>query len=135
MGNFSIPLVLQGADVTGVELNKNAIAAAQKNAKNAKIHAGGFIAADVTRYLRQLVNKQSHFELVLLDPPRRGLGQASGLLSQIDAETILYISCEPSTLARDLKTLIKKYRLLSVTPVDMFPHTHHIECVAVLEKN
>jgi 23S rRNA (uracil1939-C5)-methyltransferase len=135
MGNFSIPLALRGAVVTAVELNKNAVAAARNNARNAKIHESKFIAADVGRYLRQLTDKQSRFDIVLLDPPRQGLGHATGLLAQTAAEMIVYISCDPATLTRDLKTLVKKYRLMSVTPVDMFPHTHHIECVAVLEKN
>ncbi len=135
MGNFSIPLALRGARVTGVELNKNAVAAARTNARNAEIHESKFITADVSRYLRQLANMQSRFDIVLLDPPRKGLGHATEVLAQIPAEMIVYISCDLATLTRDLKTLVKKYRLMSVTPIDMFPHTHHIECVAVLEKN
>ena len=135
MGNFSIPLALEGAEVTGIEINKHAVTAARNNARNAKIHESRFIAADVGHSLQQLVTKQCCFDLVLLDPPRQGLGRAVELLPQTGAETILYISCDPATLVRDLKTLVKRYRLLTVIPVDMFPRTHHIECVAVLEKN
>ncbi len=136
MGNFSIPLALAGAEVTGIELNKFAIHAARANADNAVIENSDFTAADVGRHLQQLVNKKARFDIVVLDPPRQGLGRETQLLPQLQPEKILYISCDPATLTRDLQTLIREgYGLKSAIPVDMFPHTHHIECLAVLEKN
>ncbi len=136
MGNFSVPLALAGAEVTGIELNKSAINAARTNAATAAIKNSSFITADVGRHLQQLVNKKVRFDIVVLDPPRQGLGRSTQLLPQLQPERILYISCDPATLSRDLQTLIRQgYRLKSVTPVDMFPQTHHIECLAVLEKN
>ena len=136
MGNFSIPLALNGATVTGLEINPHAIAAAKKNAHNAKIQDSRFIAADVGQYLEKSAGRDERFDMILLDPPRQGLGEATRFLSELGAETILYISCDPATLARDLRVLTgADYRLSTVIPVDMFPHTHHIECLAVLEKN
>ncbi len=136
MGNFSIPLACAGAEVTGIELNKFAIHAARANSDNAAIKSIDFIAADVGRHLQRLVHKKIRFDIVVLDPPRQGIGRATQLLPRLQPEKILYISCDPATLSRDLGVLTREgYDLKSVTPVDMFPHTHHIECLAVLEKN
>ncbi|HEB68099.1 MAG TPA: class I SAM-dependent RNA methyltransferase [Desulfobulbus sp.] len=136
MGNFSIPLARAGAEVTGIELNKFAINAARINAAAAAIQNSAFIIGDVGRRLQQLVDEKARFDIILLDPPRQGLGRETRLLPLLQPEKILYISCDPATLSRDLQTLTRQgYGLKSVTPVDMFPQTHHIECLAVLEKN
>jgi 23S rRNA (uracil1939-C5)-methyltransferase len=136
MGNFSLPLALNGAAITGVEINPNSIAAAIKNAQNANIRESRFITADVDKFLQKSAKKDIHFDMIMLDPPRQGLGQATRFLPELGADTILYVSCDPATLTRDLKVLTEAgYGLTSVTPVDMFPHTHNIECLAVLEKN
>ncbi len=138
MGNFSIPMALAGATVTGVEWNRQAIDAARKNGRDAgvEVEAITFVAADVTEYLLACVGGDNHYDLLLLDPPRQGLGRAAGLLPSFASEKIIYISCDPATLVRDVGLLVREgYRLSSLTPVDMFPQTHHIECVAVLEKN
>jgi len=136
MGNFSIPLAMAGARVTGVEVNKHSITAAIDNARNAGIQKSRFITADVSHHLQELAKRNTRYDMILLDPPRQGLGKATQLLPGLGADKILYISCDPATLTRDLKVLTKEdYHLTSVTPVDMFPQTHHIECLAVLEKN
>jgi len=136
IGNFSVPLAMAGAEVTGVEVNKHSITAAKENARNAGIQKSRFITADVSHHLQELAKKGTHFDMILLDPPRQGLGKATQLLSGLGADRILYISCDPATLTRDLKVLTQAdYRLTSVTPVDMFPQTYHVECLAVLEKN
>ncbi len=136
MGNFSIPLALSGAAVTGVEWNRHAIAAAVSNAEHAGIDASTFIAADVTRYLQKCIGGENQYDILLLDPPRQGIGRAIRLLPVFKSEKIIYISCDPVTLIRDVRILVQSgYHLSSMTPVDMFPQTHHIECVAVLEKN
>lgn len=136
MGNFSIPLALAGAEVTGVELNKKAISDAGKNAQNAGLSGVRFIGADVTRYLQGLVGWKNHVDVLVLDPPRQGLGRTTDLLVGIGSGMIIYISCDPATMMRDIQILVQGgYRLSTIIPVDMFPHTHHIECVAVLEKN
>lgn len=136
MGNFSIPLALAGAKVTGIEHNRHAVEAAQANARNARISGSRFIAGDVAHHLQRLEKREHTFDVVVLDPPRQGLGRATGLLPGLEADRILYVSCDPATLSRDLRMLTeKRYRFVRAIPLDMFPQTHHIECLAVLEKN
>ena len=136
MGNFSIPLALAGARVTGVEWNRRAIAAARSNAASVGIGAITFMAADVIKFIRRCIDTGSRYDIIFLDPPRQGIARAARLLPALAPRKIIYISCDPATLVRDLLILVQAgYRLTSLTPVDMFPHTHHIESVAVLEKN
>lgn len=136
IGNFSLPLALAGGMVTGIEHNKFSIRAARENAEDVGAVHCRFLAASVESQLQKLVKKKHHVDLILLDPPRKGLGKSTHQLAGMEAQKIIYISCDPATLSRDLQTLVQKnYTLLSVTPVDMFPHTHHIESLAVLEKN
>jgi len=138
MGNFSIPFARSGAEVTGVEHNRPAIEAARKNVGSEGTDNSKFIVADVGNYLQGIKKqrKKERFDLVLLDPPRQGLGKTTSLLPATGARKIIYISCDPATLSRDLKSLGGLgYRLRNITPLDMFPHTHHIESLAVLEKN
>lgn len=135
MGNFSIPFALCGAQITGVELNPASIAAARNNAAAAGC-PGDFLAQDVGRALSTPPVAESRPALVVLDPPRQGLGKDCARLAGLEAERILYISCDPATLMRDLALLSHHgYHLQSLAPVDMFPQTHHIETVALLEKN
>jgi 23S rRNA (uracil1939-C5)-methyltransferase len=137
MGNFSVPLALAGARVLGVELDRDSVTWARKNSAAAGCHDPQFLAADVTAALKTAVVKDAGHELVVLDPPRQGLGkEASARLAELGAGRIIYISCDPATLMRDLAQLCASgYRLRQLTPVDMFPQTHHIEAVALLEKN
>ena len=134
MGNFSIPLALCGGTVTGIEWNSESIKWAEINAEAAGITAS-FFAADVADSLRQLVNDRAQVDLIVLDPPRKGIAGAAALLPKLNPEKIIYISCDPATLARDLATISRKgYGLSKLIPVDMFPQTHHIESIALLEK-
>lgn len=133
MGNFSIPLALAGGEVLGIEGNQESITWAKRNAKAAGVTAR-FWAADVHDSLRQLVKTGQRAELVLLDPPRAGIGKTAALLSELKPQRILYISCDPVTLARDLALLCSKgLQLVELVPLDMFPQTSHIETVALLE--
>jgi 23S rRNA (uracil1939-C5)-methyltransferase len=136
MGNFSIPLGLMGAQVTGIEHNQRSILWAERNSRDAGLLQARFIAGDVEQHLKKLVARNTHFDCILLDPPRQGLGKGSALLPQLGPQQIIYISCDPATLARDLRLITAGgYRLTQITPVDMFPQTHHIESVALLERN
>jgi len=136
MGNFSVPLAIAGARVTGVEWNRESIARAAINAEAAGVAGTRFIAGDVLSALRRLPRHRPPFDLVLLDPPRSGAARESALLANLGVKKILYVSCDPATLARDLAILTNgNYSLTALTPVDMFPQTHHIESVALLEKN
>lgn len=135
MGNFSIPLALQGAAVTGIELNRESIKWAQCNAETAGVTCR-FFAADVHNSLQELVRNKEQVDTIVLDPPRRGIVKTAGLLTRLYPQKILYISCDPATLARDLAIICKRgYSLKQLIPVDMFPQTHHIESVALLKKN
>ncbi|MCW5206510.1 class I SAM-dependent RNA methyltransferase [Desulfobulbus sp. F5] len=134
MGNFSVPLALAGAAVTGIESSPESVFWAKRNAETAGVTAR-FFAADVQDSLRRMVKKQQRADIILLDPPRVGIGPAAALLPELQAERIIYISCDPATLARDLRTLCGSgYALVRLLPVDMFPQTHHIETVALLER-
>jgi 23S rRNA (uracil1939-C5)-methyltransferase len=136
MGNFSIPLALQGAQVTGIEHNRNSIRWATSNAAEAALTSTRFIAGNVEAQLRQLVRQHATFDSILLDPPRQGLGKAASLLPKLRPWRIVSISCDPATQARDMARIMADgYSLLDITPVDMFPQTHHIESVALLERN
>jgi 23S rRNA (uracil1939-C5)-methyltransferase len=133
MGNFSIPLGLAGGNVLGLEGNQESINWAKQNAKAAGITAR-FWATDVHEGLRQMVKTGQRAELILLDPPRAGIGKSAALLPQLKPQRILYISCDPVTLARDLALLCSKgLQLVELVPLDMFPQTSHIETVALLE--
>lgn len=136
IGNFSFPAALMGWEVVGVEHNHHSIYWAKHNSQSISKMAS-FINAPVTQALEQLVNHTAHLDLVLVDPPRQGLDkQAVHAITKLAPENMIYISCDPATLGRDLNLLIKKgFSLKSVTPVDMFPQTHHIESLVVLEKN
>ncbi|MDH3348618.1 MAG: class I SAM-dependent RNA methyltransferase [Desulfobulbaceae bacterium] len=135
-GNFSIPFGSFGARGMGVEQSSLSIEWAQRNAVHGLIKDWKFIAADVELVLKGLVKKEEVFDILICDPPRRGLGKAVQGVGALKCRKIVYISCDPATLARDIKVLQSMgARLVSLTPVDMFPQTHHIESVALLEKN
>ncbi|WP_457573283.1 class I SAM-dependent RNA methyltransferase [Desulfolithobacter sp.] len=134
IGNFSIPLAMPGARVTGIERSRPSIAWAKKNSNAAGLDRTRFLAMDTGRGLRELVRNKERFNCIVLDPPRQGLGRDISLLPALGPERIIYVSCDPATLARDLRILVRngRFRLTSVVPVDMFPQTHHIESVAIL---
>jgi len=119
--------------VYGIEINESAIKNARYNAAINGITNIEFIAGDVGKVLASIGKKP---DTVIVDPPRNGMEpKAVEMIVSYSPKKIVYVSCNPSTLARDLATLKKTgYKLLSVQPVDMFPQTYHIECVAVIEK-
>ena len=136
MGNFAVPLGLQGGEVVGVEHNRHSIAWAEHNSRQAGLKAARFQADDVERHLHRAVKHERTVDCVLLDPPRQGLGPAAELIPQLKPRLIISVSCDPATLARDLALITKGgYRLTRIIPVDMFPHTHHIESLSFLERN
>jgi 23S rRNA (uracil1939-C5)-methyltransferase len=136
MGNFSLPLGLSGATVTGVEHNRRSIDWADHNCRLNGLATAYFIARDVQQQLQAFVAGKVRFDCILLDPPRQGLGKSAALLPLLGPEQIISISCDPATLARDLALISKGgYRITRIIPVDMFPQTHHIESVALLERN
>ncbi len=130
VGTFSVPLAARGLDVTAVESSGQALADLRRNADSAGVSvdvAGG----DAGRWVREAPGA----EVVVVDPPRAGLGEKlSGELAAVASRRIVYVSCDPATLARDVSALVRSgWRLVHATPVDLFPQTYHVETVAVLD--
>lgn len=135
MGNFSIPLALAGIAVTGSDLQRSAIRSAGRNAAAAGLSNCLFIQAAAEQAARNLTAAGERFGLVILDPPRRGCAEVIPLLAGLGADLLLYISCDPATLARDLTGLIGQgYRLDKVGVIDMFPQTAHLESMVLLRR-
>lgn len=130
-GGLSLFLAREAAKVTGYELSEAAVEDARANAALNGLANCSFVAGD----LKDAVAKaKSRPGVVVLDPPRAGLHpDTAAALLKAGAPRMVYVSCNPSTLARDLGRLSRAYRVAAVTPVDLFPHTPHIECVAELE--
>ncbi|PLX88209.1 MAG: 23S rRNA (uracil(1939)-C(5))-methyltransferase RlmD [Desulfuromonas sp.] len=133
MGNFSLPLARRAAHVVAVEEYPLSIDYGKKNAKANGIRNVTFLCQASEGFLCTGKGTR-HFDLVLLDPPRSGAYAIMPELLRHRPQRIIYISCDPATLARDLKFLLHGgYRLVSTRPFDMFPQTYHIESLTVLE--
>jgi len=139
MGNFTLPLALLGHRVLGVETDRLAVrdARANRSALGLARQQADFLRADVHGFLqRQTRDHRPPPDLVFLDPPRRGLGKAARQLARWRPSRILYLACDPVSQARDLKTLIRSgYRLMQIGVFDLFPQSHHVETLALLESN
>ena len=119
--------------VTGVEIVKEAIVDAKKNAGLNNINNAEFLLGDAGEVLEKLVSDGKKFSTVFVDPPRKGLDQKFiDTLLRLEPEKVVYVSCDPETLARDIKQLSEKYNIINVQPVDMFPMTFHVETVVSL---
>lgn len=136
IGISSLLVARHGSKVKGVELNPQSIELAKLNAKNNNLGKTQFVIADVEKVLSQLLINDSP-DFIIVNPPREGLSpKVTGILAEKPAKTLVYISCMPSTLARDLKLLCEAgYKLASVQAFDMFPQTVHVETVVVLESS
>lgn len=132
VGTISLFASKYAKKVVGVELIKDAVEDAKENAIFNKIKHVEFVCEDATTFIKN--NKQT-FDVIIVDPPRDGLQQPFiEAVMESQAKKFVYISCEPSSLARDLKILKQKYHVKKVIPVDMFSQTYHIESVTLLEK-
>ena len=130
-GTIGIYISKYVKQVLGVEINQSAINDAKENKKINNIKNISFICEDSSKVLKNIKYKPN---VVIVDPPRSGLTKKLiDDLLKIKANKIIYVSCNPLTLVRDLNLLENKYDVVSVTPVDMFPNTHHVECVCVLK--
>jgi 23S rRNA (uracil1939-C5)-methyltransferase len=132
IGNFTLPLAKRAHRVIGIESGFSAIENAKENAELNRISNVEFIADDLQKGLKTLIQRKMRAEVIVLDPPRAGatLKTLERVLAFVP-QKIVYISCNPSTLARDLKFFhLFGFRLDRLQPVDMFPYTYHIECVA-----
>ena len=132
VGLFALPLARHFKKVIGVEENSVSIGLAQKNAKTAGLQNLDLLNKSVEYFLQN--NKTKKIDFCLIDPPRSGTAKAViPRLAELRPEHISYVSCEPSILARDLRLLVDAgYKINSITAIDLFPQTHHVETVVRL---
>ena len=136
-GTIGLSLASKAGSVWGVEISEEAVACAIENADLNGIGNSSFFAGNVSLSLEELRERAGPPDVIIVDPPRAGLaGKALRRLARLEAPRIVYVSCNPTTLAGDVKTLREDwgYALVRCTPVDMFPHTPHIESVSLLER-
>ena len=137
IGTIALVLALDAGEVWGVELVEEAVRDAIENAKLNGIDNTRFFAGDVRLVMRELLEQSGSPDVIVVDPPRAGLSQkVVRRIIEAEARRIVYVSCNPTTLAPNARQLVDDggYELKTVRPVDMFPQTPHIECVALLER-
>ncbi len=136
IGNFTLPIARSANAVVGVEGDAGLVERARANAERNGLHNATFYTADLYGELQAEPWMKQRFNKVLLDPPRSGALQVLPYLSDMGVQRIVYVSCYPGTLARDAGELVGKYgyRLVSAGVMDMFPHTAHVESIALFEK-
>jgi len=136
IGTIGMSMAPQAGEVWGLEIVEEAIADAERNARRNKIENAHFMAANARTGVRPLLEKAGKPDVVVVDPPRAGLSQKIvRRVIECEAQRIVYVSCNPTTLAPNAAQLGEAgYKLARVRPVDMFPQTPHIECVALFER-
>jgi 23S rRNA (uracil1939-C5)-methyltransferase len=134
-GNFSLFLAREGASIVGIDASSNAITEAISNAAANGLHTCVYACGDVEKTIPRFLS--TRFNSVLINPPRRGCSsEILNHISRINPRVIVYVSCNPATLARDLKLLIAGgYHIETIQPVDMFPQTYHIETIVKMIKS
>ncbi len=137
IGNFTLPIARNCAQVVGVEADPGLVARARGNAERNGLVNSLFYTADLYAELTSEPWMQQRFDKALLDPPRSGALSALALLPKLGIRHIVYVSCSPGTLARDAGELVDKhgYRLSRAGVMDMFPHTAHVESIALFERD
>ncbi len=136
IGTIGLTMAKRAGEVWGLEIVPEAITDAERNAEQNKIENAHFMAGSARTGVRPLIEKAGKPDVVVIDPPRAGLSQKIvRRVLECEAKKIVYVSCNPTTLAPNAAQMVEAgYKLSRVKPVDMFPQTPHIECVALLEK-
>ena len=136
LGNFTLPLARTVAEVVGVEGDAGLVARARANAQRNGLDNAQFFAADLTQDQRGTAWMRQGFDKLLLDPPRSGAIEVLQQLPLKQFDRIVYVSCHPGSLARDAGYLVNEqgYVLVSAGVMDMFPHTAHVESIALFER-
>lgn len=136
LGNFTLPLARTVAEVVGVEGDAGLVARARANAQRNGLGNAQFFAADLTTDQRGTPWMRAGFDKLLLDPPRSGADEVLKQLPLQGIDRIVYVSCHPGSLARDAGFLVHErgYRLVAAGVMDMFPHTAHVESIALFER-
>ena len=136
IGTIGLTAADHAKQVVGVELNRDAVQDAIGNARHNGVKNARFFAADATRWIREAAAAGEKADVIFMDPPREGsTPEFLASVARMAPKRVVYVSCNPVTLARDLATLTKLgYKAEGFTPVDMFPHTEHVETVVLLSK-
>ncbi|WP_136796546.1 MULTISPECIES: class I SAM-dependent RNA methyltransferase [Desulfosediminicola] len=135
-GNFSIPIATRARHVLGIEGQGAAIRSARHYSGLAGLNNTEFTKSPIHQACKKLVADGASFDCLVIDPPRQGIPGLNRELTQLCRSRIVYISCDPATLCRDMGELVRSgFTVKCIQPVDMFPQTHHIETVVLLEKN
>ena len=134
IGTIGLIAAKTAKKVIGVEIVSDAIKDARKNAKENDIQNISFYEGDAGEFILEKQKVGITFDVVIMDPPRKGSDEKFlNIILKTEPKKVVYVSCEPSTLARDLQLLSQKYIIKKVVPVDMFPQTFHIESVVLLK--
>jgi 23S rRNA (uracil1939-C5)-methyltransferase len=130
-GNFSLALARDARRIVAVESDRDAVEAARRSVEHHRLGNVMFFESRVENFLESSDGPpMSRPDVVIVNPPRSGIGGAAASIARLGARRIVYVSCDPTTLARDLRVMIDEgYRLRKATPVDLFPHTFHVETV------
>jgi 23S rRNA (uracil1939-C5)-methyltransferase len=134
VGTITLLMARKAGKVYGIENNESAVADARENAKLNRLRNVEFLLGDAEKVMPDLAKRGIKADVLVLDPPRKGVDHQVALATlALAPRRVVYVSCEPATMARDLAKLAGGgYRLVEVQPVDMFPHTAHVECVALM---
>jgi len=130
VGNLTFPVAQRVAHVTAVEQDRIGALAAEENVRARHVGNVDVVHASSHRALASEVRRRARVDAVVVDPPRSGIADITNLLLDLAAPRLIYVSCNPSTLARDLKRLSPRYRVEAIQPLDMFPHSYHVEVIA-----
>ena len=132
-GNFTLSIAKQAREVVAVESHRQSVDSGKRSAQFNGIANVRWVCAHVPAAVERFAKQRERFSKIILDPPRAGAKGIERSLASLGAEKILYVSCNPATLARDLSALTRHgYRLTFVQPIDLFPHTFHVETLAVM---
>jgi len=136
LGNFTLPIAKQCSEVVGVEGDTTLVQRARDNAESNRVTNSRYYTANLYDTLEKEPWLSEKFDKVLLDPPRSGAQEVLSHLPKLGAHRLVYVSCYPGTLARDAGILVNElgYKLISAGVMDMFPHTSHVESIALFEK-
>jgi 23S rRNA (uracil1939-C5)-methyltransferase len=137
LGNFTLPLARRAARVAGVEGEAGLVRRAAENARRNNIDNVDFFSADLAADQRATPWAKADYDLLLLDPPRSGAAAVLEYLPKRGVRRVVYVACHPGSLARDAGILVEQhgFRLASAGVMDMFPHTAHVESIALFERD
>jgi len=136
LGNFTLPIATKASHVTGIEGSDELVIRARENAQKNGINNTDYYVADLFKDISDLPWVKQKYDRILLDPARSGAREILEYLPAFSAHTVVYVSCNPSTLARDTEIMVHQhgYKLIKAGVMDMFPHTAHVESIALFEK-